>query len=321
MRLPKPGARMRTVIKRAALVAWLCLVALLIWFQMRDMEWARVGDALRSFEAERITIAALFALAACLTVALYDLIGRNATGHDLPVPRVMLISFTGYFFSLNLGALVGGLAFRYRLYMPYGLAPLTISQVIGLSVVTNWSGYVLIAGGVLAWQPPGLPASWGVGTGVLRGTGIGLLAIAAAYLLLCLLRGGTCVRWKGSAFELPNLRVAALQIALSVASWGSIGGVITAVLPEGVSWLEVIPVLMVSAIAGIWSHVPGGLGVVEAVFLAMLGARIPGSDVLASLLVYRLVYYLAPFLAAIGSYVFLEANSRELSGHSGKVRQ
>lgn len=307
--------------KRAALVAWLCLVAVLIWFQMRDLQWSRVLDALRNFETHRIAVAVLFGLAACFTASAYDLIGRNATGHDLPVPRVMLISFTGYFFSLNLGALVGGLAFRYRLYMPYALAPLTISQIIGLSVLTNWSGYVLIAGGVLAWQPPELPADWGIGTGALRGTGIVLLGIAAAYLALCLARGGTCVRWKGSDFELPTPRVAALQIALSVASWASIGGIITALLPDGVSWLEVMPVLMVSAIAGIWSHVPAGLGVVEAVFLAMLGERIPDSAVLASLLVYRFIYYLAPFAVAIGSYIFLEANSRATSGQSGKVRR
>lgn len=304
----EPGPGTRTFIKRAALTAWLCLVAALIWFQMRDMEWSQVLDALQSFEPHRIAIAAAFGLLACLMATLYDLIGRNATGHDVPVPRVMLISFTGYFFSLNLGALAGGLAFRYRLYMPYNLAPLTISQVIGLSVLTNWSGYVLIAGAVLTWQPPELPASWGIGAGILRGTGLALLALAAGYLVLCLLRGGTCVRWKGTGLELPSLRIAALQIALSVTSWGSIGAIITALLP-GVSWPEVMPVLMVSAIAGIWSHVPGGLGVVEAVFLAMLDARIPDSAVLASILVYRFIYYLAPFALAIGSYIFLETNS------------
>lgn len=321
MQLPRIGEAAKTRLKRAGLLAWLCLVATLIWLQLGDIRWAEVTAALARFDAARIAFAAAFALGACATVAMYDLIGRKATGHALPVPRVMLISFTGYFFSLNLGALVGGLAFRYRLYMPYGLAALTISHIIGLSVLTNWSGYVLIAGGVLAWQPPELPAGFAPGTGVLRAAGIALLAIAAAYFTWCLLRGGSRVRWKGSDIELPGPGIAALQFALSVASWSAIGGVITALLPDGISWFEVMPVLMVSAIAGIWSHVPGGLGVVEAVFLAMLGQRIGAGDLLASLLVYRLVYYLAPFAAAIAAYAFLEASRREAVADSGKVRQ
>lgn len=309
----------RTWLKRIGLVAWLAAVAALIFFQLRDLDWPKVVEALRSFGPARIAAGAAFVLPACAAVAFFDLIGRNATGHRLPVPRVMLISFTGYFFSLNLGALVGGLAFRYRLYMPYRLPAVTISQVIGLSVVTNWSGYVLIAGAVLLWQPPELPADWGVGVGLMRGTGAVLLAAAAAYLVLCAIRGGDCIRWKGSDFELPTLGIAALQIGLSVLSWGSIGAVITALLPGEASWFAVMPVLMISALAGIWSHVPGGLGVIEAVFLALLETSAPDSELLATILVYRLLYYLVPFAAAIAAYAFLETGGRPSPQRSGKV--
>jgi hypothetical protein len=103
-------------------------------------------------------------------------------------------------------------------------------------------------------------------------------------------------------------------------SWGSIGAVITVLLPDDVSWFAVMPVLMVSALAGIWSHVPGGLGVVEAVFLALLETSAPDSLVLASILVYRLLYYLVPFALAIAAYVFLEASGRTFHEQSGKVR-
>ncbi|HET6628843.1 MAG TPA: lysylphosphatidylglycerol synthase domain-containing protein [Woeseiaceae bacterium] len=318
MRLPfdKPT---RTWLKRIGLAVWLVAVAALVFLQVRDLEWPKVLEALRSFGPARIAAGAAFVLPACAAVAFFDLIGRNATGHGLPVPRVMLISFTGYFFSLNLGALVGGLAFRYRLYMPYRLPPVTISQVIGLSVVTNWSGYVLIAGAVLLFQPPELPPDWGLGPGLLRGTGALLLAAAAAYLVLCAIRGGDCIRWKGSAFELPTLGIAALQIGLSVLSWASIGAVIAALLPGEASWLAVMPVLMISALAGIWSHVPGGLGVIEAVFLALLDTSAPAGEVVAAILVYRLLYYVAPFALAIAAYAFLETGGRPPPRRSGKV--
>jgi uncharacterized membrane protein YbhN (UPF0104 family) len=222
----------------------------------------------------------------------------------------MLISYTGYYFSLNRGALVGGLAFRYRLYMPYGLSGMTISQVIGLSVITNWSGYLPIAGAVLAWQPPELPASWGVSDGVLRGTGVLLLAISAGYIAFCTARGGTTVRWRGSTLRLPTAGIAAIQIGLSAVSWGSIGAIIAWLLPGEVSWFTVMPVLMVSAIAGIWSHVPSGLGVVELVFVALLGHEVRESALLATVLVYRIIYYLVPFALAIASYAWLETTAR-----------
>jgi glycosyltransferase 2 family protein len=318
MRLPF-STETRTWLKRAGLAVWLVAVAALIFLQLRDLEWAKVLEALRSFGPARIASGAAFVLPACLAVACFDLIGRNATGHRLPVPRVMLISFAGYFFSLNLGALVGGLAFRYRLYMPYRLPPLTISQVIGLSVVTNWCGYVLIAGLVLLWQPPELPPDWGVGLTLMRGTGIVLLLAAGAWLALCGIRGGDCIRWRDSEFELPTLRIAAIQVGLSVLSWGCIGGVITALIPGETSWFAVMPVLMVSALAGIWSHVPGGLGVVEAVFLALLDTDAPNSAVLAAILIYRVLYYLAPFVVAIAAYAFLETRGRPLAERSGKV--
>ncbi len=311
--------RTRSWLKRIGLAAWLVAVAVLIFFQVRDLEWPKVLEALRSFGPARIAAGAVFVVPACLAVACFDLVGRNATGHRLPVPRVMLISFTGYFFSLNLGALVGGLAFRYRLYMPYGLPAVTIGQVIGLSVVTNWLGYILIAGVVLVGQPPELPPDWGVDTALMRGTGAGLLGAAAAYLVLCAIRGGDRIRWKGSEFELPTLRIAALQAGLSVVSWAMIGAVIAALLPGETSWLAVMPVLMISALAGIWSHVPGGLGVVEAVFMALLGRSVPAADVLASILVYRLLYYLVPFAFAIAAYAFLETAGRPAPGRSGKV--
>jgi glycosyltransferase 2 family protein len=302
--------RTRTQLKRAALLLWIAAIGYIVISRGLEMDWPKVLEALRSFEATTMVTAFALGVPAFLACASFDLIGRHVTGHRLPVPRVMLISWTGYFFSLNLGALVGGLAFRYRLYMPYRLSGMTISQVIGLSIVTNWSGYVPIAGAVLAWQPPDLPAAWGVREGVMRGTGILLLAVSAGYLALCALRGGSRVSWKDSKFELPTLKTAAMQVALSVVSWGSIGAIITWLIPGDLSWFTVMPVLMISAIAGIWSHVPSGLGVIELVFLALLGHRVPHNELLAAILMYRLVYYLVPFGLAILAYAWLEATAR-----------
>jgi uncharacterized membrane protein YbhN (UPF0104 family) len=74
---------------------------------------------------------------------------------------------------------------------------------------------------------------------------------------------------------------------------------------------------MTSAIAGIWSHVPAGIGVTEVVFLAMLGGRAPESDILAALVVFRAAYYLLPFAFAVLAYIYLEASAKSVSPDTG----
>ena len=300
-----PDRRTLDLLKKAATIAVVAAAVFLVFREARRIDWPGVLVAMRNYDLATLTAALALVLPGQLACACFDLIGRHATRHRISVPRVMLISLTGYNFSLNLGALIGGLAFRYRLYAPYGLAPMTIAQVIGLSVLTNWSGYTLLAGLTLACELPELPSGWGPGSTVLRWIGIGLLVVTAAYLVLCATKGGTRVRWKGSDLRLPTLRVAAVQFALSIASWSIIGALIVRLLPGDVGWLTVMPVLLISAIAGVWSHIPGGLGVVEVVFVTLLGHRVDRSELLAALLVFRVLYYRVPFVVALAAYAYL----------------
>ena len=306
------GPRTTAWLKRALTIAVVIAVSAYVIKEARRIDWAEVAEAARSYGPTALTAALLLSLPGQLSCACLDLIGRHATRHELSIPRVMLISYTGYFFSLNLGPLVGGLAFRYHLYAPYGLSALRVGQIIALSVLTNWSGYVLVAGAVLAYQPPELLANWGPGTAVLRGIGFLLIGLAAAYFALCAARGGTRLRWRNSDLLLPTLGIATAQVALSITNWASIGAVLTWLIPGDTGWLEIMPVLMISAIAGIWSHVPGGLGVTEVVFLNMLGHRVAVGELLAAVLIFRVIYYLLPFLISLCCYLYLQPSARKL---------
>ncbi len=174
-------------------------------------------------------------------------------------------------------------------------------------MLTNWLGYVLIAGIVLTFRPPELPGDWGPGTAVLRGIGVLFLVLSAAYVAACVLRGGSKLTIRGTEVTVPDPRIAVLQYALSLVSWGTIGTVLVSLLHGEVSWFALMPVLMVSALAGIWSHVPGGLGVTEVVFLTMLSGVVDKSDILAALVVFRATYYFLPFAFAVVAYLWLEA--------------
>jgi uncharacterized membrane protein YbhN (UPF0104 family) len=84
-------------------------------------------------------------------------------------------------------------------------------------------------------------------------------------------------------------------------------------LDARVAFPVVVEVLLVAAIAGVITHVPAGLGVLEAVFLALLSHQVPKNELLGALLMYRAIYYLAPLAIATALYLLVEARAKKLS--------
>jgi len=307
-----PAAGGWPLVKRAA--AWLFFAAVLalIVRQARTIDWSEVLDALRAIP--RPTLLAAAALAACshLLYSTFDLLGRRMTGHRLGTRIVMRVTFISYAFNLNLGALVGGVAFRYRLYSRLGLDNLTITRVLGFSMLTNWLGYLVLAGAVFCFFPMVLPPDWKMDGEGLRVLGALLLAAGAAYLGLCAIARQHTWRLRGHELDTPSLRMALLQLALSMLNWSLIGGMIWLLLQRQLPYHEVLAVALVAAVAGVITHVPGGLGVLEAVFLALLGHRAPQGTLLGALLAYRAIYYLLPLILAALTYVATELRARKL---------
>lgn len=296
-------------LRRIGTVAFFVLVAALLFSQARQIDWAEVGAALRAYPATTLLAAA--ALAA-LSHALYssiDLFGRHWTQHRLPVRQVMPLTFVCYAFNLNLGSLVGGFAMRYRLYSRLGLPLDTIGRVVGMSLVTNWLGYLVLAGAVFASQTITPPEGWRIGAIALQGLGVALLVAAAAYLLACGFLPQRSLSVRGRRFTLPSGRIAALQLLMSATNWATIGGVLYVLLQGRIGYPVVLGTLLVAAVAGVLTHIPAGLGVIEAVFIALLGTQVPRPELLGALLAYRALYYLLPLLLATVLYLVMEARA------------
>ena len=99
----------------------------------------------------------------------------------------------------------------------------------------------------------------------------------------------------------------------------AVGSVVWVLLQHRIDYASVLAVLLIAAVAGVIAHVPAGLGVLEAVFIALLSHRIPETELLAALLAYRAIYYLMPLALASGLLVTLEAgratSDHPLEGH------
>jgi hypothetical protein len=237
----------------------------------------------------------------------YDLLSRRYAGHRLPTPQVLCTTFISYAFNLNLGSWVGGLGFRHRLYSRLGLDNGEISRVIAFSMLTNWSGYLLLAGTVFLLRPLQIPEDWALGSLALQVLGGALVCVAIGYVLLCAFSRKREWHVRGHEIELPSARMASLQLLISSLNWVLIAGVVFLLLQRQVAYPTVLAVLLIAAVAGVLTHVPAGLGVLEAVFVALLSAQIPKYDLLAALLAYRAVYYIAPLVIATALYLILEA--------------
>ena len=297
-------------VRRAAAWAFFGLIAWLLVNQARAIDWQEVFDAMRALPAATLLLAGALAAGSFAIYSTYDLLGRHLTRHPLNAATVMGVTFISYAFNLNLGSLVGGVAFRYRLYSRLGLSNGIITRVLGFSMLTNWLGYLAVAGAVFCFWPLELPAGWRIGNAGLRILGAVLLLLAAAYLVLCAFASGHVFRIRRHSFKVPALRMALLQLALSCLNWSLIGSVIWVLLQGQVAYHSVLAVLLVAAVAGVITHVPAGLGVLEAVFIALLSDQVPQGRLLGVLLVYRGLYYLLPLGVATLAYFVTELRAR-----------
>ena len=138
-----------------------------------------------------------------------------------------------------------------------------------------------------------------------------MMIAVMGYLAACHLTHGRVFHVRGHHFRLSSPPLALLQVALAVGNWMLMGALLHALLPDALSYPTVLGVLLLASVASAMAHIPAGIGVLEAVFIALLAHRVPQAQLLAGLLAYRAFYYLAPLLAAVAAYLLFEARGRK----------
>ena len=308
-------------LKRGATAVFFGLVAWLLISQARHIDWQEVLSSLKTYPLSAAGVAVLLAAASFTLYSCFDLLGRRYTGHTLGTLTVMTVTFVSYVFNLNLGSLVGGVAFRYRLYSRLGLRTGLITRVMTLSMLTNWMGYLLLGGLVFSLMPPALPDSWPISTAHLRLIGIVLVLIAAGYLALCAFSRQREMTIRGHDIVLPSARLAVLQLVMGASNWLIMSGIIFTLFQQRIEFPAVVSVLLLAAVAGVITHVPAGLGVLEAVFVALLSHKMPQPAILAALVAYRVIYYLAPLCVAAVVYLVMETRAKKLAASGAGTAQ
>ena len=234
-----------------------------------------------------------------LLLTLYDSFALHILGKTLPWRTAALASFTSYTLSHNLGlALLTGGSARYRVYRAAGLDGGAIGSVIALASLAFWNGVILLAGLAAATSTQILPFfDFGLSLHWLHIAGIATVTLCLIPMLLrhfglrAVEIGGWRTPIPGPAKSAAMTLVAALDLAAASAAL-----FILLPAPDPAAWPLFFLGYALAIIAALISHVPGGLGVFEAVVIAM----VPGdkAELLAALLAYRVIYYLLPLLLA-----------------------
>lgn len=284
-------------------------IGLTLWLVtqiVRETDWPAVGSALRSRSVTALAFIAIAALASHALYGLLDVLGARALKIRLPRRRVWLTATSSYACNLNLGSLVGAAALRFKLYGRQGVAVADISRLLALSMASNWLGYLLLLASLPLWASTQALARW---TGVPGAIAISVAAALAVALYLYACAQQRTWTLRGHAFQFPAWRLALAQIGVGAANWALMGAVLTLCLGDGIAYASALTALLVAAIAGAVTHVPGGWGVLDFVILKSLAGSIDAHRVVAGVLVYRAAYYLLPLALAPASIAWLLRSS------------
>lgn len=299
--------------KRVLTVLFFIAVIVLLVIYAQKVDWQDVWKVIRGYDRLALFSAIALVIVSYLIYGCYDLLGRAYCGHKLAKRQVMLVSFICYAFNLTLSTWVGGIGMRYRLYSRLGLPGGTITRIFSLSITTNWLGYILLGGFIFTFGVVELPAHWYIDEGTLRILGIALLLIIVVYLWFCTFAKHRHITIKGQKLVLPSWKFALAQMAISGTNWMVMGAIIWLLLGQNINYFFVLGVLLVSSIAGVIVHIPAGIGVLEAVFMALLaGENTSQGTIIAALLAYRVLYYFIPLLLALMCYLLLESRAKKL---------
>ena len=268
-----------------------------------------MGQYLHRLRRGRIGQAIVLTALGYAVMTLYDMFALTAIGKRLPRRRVALISFISYAFSNTLGmALLVSGSIRYRFYIQAGLSTADVAKVVLFCTVSFWLGLCAVTGATLLLEPvsPQLPfAALHIPLGIV------LTLLPLAWLLGGLLRREP-LRFRRWQLALPSFGTALRQVLVGALDWGLAAAVLYALMPSEIviDFGPFLAIFVLAQMAGLVSHVPGGLGVFEAVMLAGLGATgnaTLSAPMLGALAAFRGVYYLLPLCVATVLVVVREA--------------
>jgi hypothetical protein len=253
-------------------------------------------------------MAALFVAAGYFTLTFYDLFATRAIGHaHVPYRINALAAFTSYSIGHNVGASVftGG-AVRYRIYSAWGLNAIDVAKICFLAGLTFWLGNAAVLGLGITYHPEAASAIDQLPPWLNRLLALMIIGALLSYILWVWNKPRVVGRGPWTVV-LPGGPLTLLQVAIGIVDLGFCALAMYVLVPDEPNLgFVVVAVIFVSAtLLGFASHSPGGLGVFDAAMLVGLW-QMDREELLGGMLLFRVLYYLAPFVISVILLTFRE---------------
>jgi uncharacterized membrane protein YbhN (UPF0104 family) len=279
----------------------IAVAAVVLYRILRDIDIKELYAALRATELRDIAIAGFLVAAGYVTLTFYDYFAVRTIGrYDVSYRVAALAGFTSYSVGHNIGAsAVTGCAVRWRIYSHHGLNAIEVAKICFVAGLTFWLGNATVLGLGIAYAPQAASAIDQLPIWVNRAAAIVTLIVLAAYVAWVWWRPRTIGRdgWK---LTLPGGPLTLLQIGIGIVDLAFCALAMYILVPDEpfLGFVTVAVIFVSATLLGFASHSPGGLGVFDAAMLVALW-QYDKEELLAGLLLFRLLYYVIPFALAL----------------------
>ena len=268
------------------------VAAAVLWWQLRNYSLGDIASAIMAIPVRNLILAALACVAGYFALAFYDYLALNYVGEEKKVSwwKWMLAGMLGFAISNNAGhAVVSGGAIRYRLYTRWRVRSGDIVRMLTLSGFTYFLGAAaIVVLGYFLVPHDVFHRSAGLSMGINWLFG-GCLAAIIAYFALTLFFQRKTVKIGNWWFQVPTTKMALAQTALGMTDSVLAGLVLYFCLSPFVSipFGTFIGLFVIAQTTGVFSQVPGGIGVFETIFLAAFPDTVDKASIFGALLAYR----------------------------------
>ena len=304
--------RFRTYAGVAVSVVLGALAAWVLWRTFQRISVADVIAQMRAMPASTLVLAALCAAGAFTTLAFYEVAVVRYVKHCIGRAKPMVTAFIAFPLGHAVGqAMLSGGALRYRMYTPAGFSATEVGATVLMANMPYGLAFGLFLDLALVLTAPTLEPFFRISSHWLVTLGCVGLAKDFGYLLLVVLRKKP-IKLGGWHVPLPSPAMTALQLFVGAIDVVLVSSILFLLLPDsaGIGFLPFLAVYLASVLAGVLSHVPAGLGVLESMLLLLL-PDVPPEQLLAAVLMYRVIYEIIPVICALTLWGVFEGFSSD----------
>lgn len=299
-------------------VAIIGIAVYVLYGILQGLDLEEVQAAVQDISTHQMIVAVLFVAAGYFTLTFYDLFALRTMGRaDIPYRVAALAGFTSYSVGHNVGASVftGG-AVRYRIYSAWGLDGIDVAKLCFLAGLTFWLGNVAVLGLGITLAPQAASSVDQLPPWLNRIFAVAALGVLAGYVTWVWQKPRLIGR-QGWQVSLPGGPLTLLQVLIGILDLSCCALAMWMLMPEEphIGFVTLAVIFVSATLLGFASHSPGGLGVFDAAMLIGLW-QFDREELVAGLLIFRVLYYIVPFMLAL-----LVLGGRELGLSAAARRQ